>query len=273
MIIDGHAHACGDYLTPESIIKNLNDNNVDLVILSPGELNSKKTYTMPNIAELFPTKNVAKVTNVMTKMVTRLTRTIDTIPLGNEYVYDLTTKCQNRVLQSIWVTSKIPNTESYLSQKLNDWHFKSLKIHQCWENISIDSGFFQTVAQWSEINNIPFFIHPSTDSEVLKIIEYKKKHINLKLIVAHLFGLELFIKDGHKDENLYFDISSLQYTSTLRVLKAIDYLGIDKILLGSDTPYGENNLKKNIDRIYSLNLLDSEKQMILGDNMKKLLKI
>lgn len=273
MIIDGHAHACGDYLTPDSIIKNLNNNNVDLVILSPGELNSKKTYSMPNIAELFPTKNVAKVTNVMTKIVTRLTGAIKTIPLGNEYVYDLTTKCKNRILQCLWITSKIANPDSYLTQKLNEWHFKCLKIHQCWENISVDSEFFQTVAQWAEINNIPFFIHPSSDSEVFKIIKYKKKHRNLKLIIAHIFGLELFIKADFKDENLYFDISSLQYTSTFRVLKAIDFVGIDKILLGSDTPYGINNLRKNIDRVNFLNISDSEKQMILGDNMKKLLGI
>jgi uncharacterized protein len=273
MIIDGHAHASGDYLTPESIIKNLDDNKVDLVILSPGELNSNTTYKIPNIAEVFPAKNVAKVTNAMTQIVTRLTHAIDTIAAGNEYVYDLTEKCRNRVLQCVWVTGKIPDSAGYLTQKLSEWHFKSLKIHQCWENISVDSGLFKTVAEWAEINNMPFFIHPSSDREVLKIIEYKKKHRNLKLIIAHIFGLELFIKDCYRDENLYFDISSLQYTSTLRVLKAIDFAGADKILLGSDTPYGINNLKKNVERVKSLDISNSEKQMILGDNMKRLLGI
>lgn len=273
MIIDGHAHACGDYLTPDRILRNLDDNNADLVILSPGELNSKKTYKMPNIAEMFPAKNAVKATNVMTKLLTGLTHAIDAIPAGNEYVYDLTKKCRDRVLQCLWITGKIPDPESYLTEKLNDWHFNILKIHQCWENISVDSGFFQTVAQWAELNNMPFFIHPLSDQEVLKIIEYKKKHRNLKLIIAHIFGLELFIKEGFKDENLYFDISSLQYTSTLRVLKAIEFAGADKILLGSDTPYGINNLKKNIDRVQSLYISNSEKQKILGDNMKRILGI
>ena len=93
------------------------------------------------------------------------------------------------------------------------------------------------------------------------------------MIVAHLFGLELFIKSNFKDENLYFDISTYQVTSDKRVLKAIDFLGSDKIVMGSDTPYGKDNLKKNIERIRRLDISAKEKELILGENMRKLLKI
>ena len=88
MIIDGHAHACGDYLTPESIIKNLNENHVDKVLLSPGELNSHKIYPIPNIAELFPKQNVVKFLNATTKLVTQLTGAVNGILPGNDYVYN-----------------------------------------------------------------------------------------------------------------------------------------------------------------------------------------
>ena len=40
MIIDGHSHACGKYLTAEGIIKTLDENGVDKVVLVPGELNN-----------------------------------------------------------------------------------------------------------------------------------------------------------------------------------------------------------------------------------------
>ena len=65
----------------------------------------------------------------------------------------------------------------------------------------------------AEKNDLPLFIHLYSDSEVVKIIEYKKKHLDLNLIIAHLFGLELFIKQNFKDENLYFDTSTLQLIS------------------------------------------------------------
>jgi hypothetical protein len=44
MIIDGHAHACGGYLTPENIIKTLDNSGTDKVVLVPGEPNSKAEY-------------------------------------------------------------------------------------------------------------------------------------------------------------------------------------------------------------------------------------
>ena len=49
MIIDGHAHASGDFLKPENIIDNLDKSGVDKVILVPGELESTKNYSLPNL--------------------------------------------------------------------------------------------------------------------------------------------------------------------------------------------------------------------------------
>jgi predicted TIM-barrel fold metal-dependent hydrolase len=72
---------------------------------------------------------------------------------------------------------------------------------------------------------------------------------------------------------LYFDISTYQVTSDKRVLKAIDFLGSDQIVMGSDTPYGKGNLTKNITRIKNLDISEQEKDLILGENMKRLLKL
>ncbi len=273
MIIDGHSHACGKYLTAEEIIKTLNDNGVDKVVLVPGELNSKSEYSLPNIASGFPKYNVVKLTNSLTKYVMMLTGKVKDIPEGNKYVYDLKTKTGNRVIQFLWATTGIKNITNYLNTKYDDWAFQGVKLHQCWEKFSIDSDFFKSVAEWTEKHDLPLFIHLFSDNDVLKLIEYKIKHPKLKLIVAHLFGLEIFIKSGFKDENLYYDISTYQVTSDKRVLKAIDYLGSDKIIMGSDTPYGKNNLRNNIDRVNKLEIPKGDKELILGLNMKKLLNL
>lgn len=47
MVIDGHAHACGDFLTVESIKKKLDELRVDKVILVPGEPGSDKNQDLP----------------------------------------------------------------------------------------------------------------------------------------------------------------------------------------------------------------------------------
>ncbi len=273
MIIDGHAHACGEFLTPESIIKKLNNSGVDKVILVPGELESSKNYSLPNIAEIFPSRNVVKITNYLTKFVMKITGAIVQIPEGNEYVYKLTKKTVGRVIQFVWITQQIANPAKYLDKKLVEWRFSGVKLHQCWENFSIDSEFFSTIAEWTEKNDMPLFIHLSSDSDVMEIIKYKRNHPQLKLIIAHLFGLELFIKSGFKDENLYFDSSTLQLTSTKRLMAAIKFAGAKNVTMGTDTPYGKNNLRKNIERIKNLDISSKEKDLILGENMKELLKI
>lgn len=273
MIIDGHAHASGDFLKPESIIDNLNKYGVDKVILVPGELESTKNYSLPNLAKLFPANNVVKVTNILTRFVIRIAGTVKQIPKGNEYVYQLAQRTKGRVIQFIWITQQIEKPIEYLNEKLSIWNYKGIKLHQCWEDYSIDSEFFRTVAEWAEKNDLPLFIHLYSDNDTKQLIKYKKGHPKLKLIVAHLFGLEIFIEHNCKDENLYFDISTIQLTSTKRLKNALKFVGATNVTLGTDTPYGKDNLKKNINRVRSLDISTKEKELILGENMRKLLKI
>ena len=145
---------------------------------------------------------------------------------------------------------------------------------ECWENFSIDSKFFKEVAIWTENHDLPLFIHLYSDRDVYKLIKYKKDHPNLKLIVAHLFGLEIFIENDMSDDNLYFDISPLQLISEKRLKMAIKYVGVSRIIMGTDTPYGaKDNLKRSISRIRNLDLTKDDKDLILGLNMKELLKL
>ena len=274
MIIDGHSHACGRFLTAESIIKTLDDNGVDKVVLVPGELNSKTEYYIPDIAELFPKYNVVKVTNYTTKIIMNLTGKVKDVPAGNEYVYELKSKIGERMIQFVWITAGIKHPSEYLDRKLAEWNFKGVKLHQCWETFSVDSDFFREVAMWSENNDLPLFIHLFSDKEVGHLINYKRKHPKLKLIVAHLIRLELFIAQNFKDENLYFDTSTVSLISDYRLKKAIEFIGADRVLFGTDTPYGgKDNIKRNIDRIKRLKISNENKDLILGLNMKRLLKL
>jgi len=166
MIIDGHAHASGDFLKPESIIDNLDKYGVDKVILVPGELESTKNYFLPNLAKLFPSNNVVKLTNRLTKFVIEIAGTVKQITKGNEHVFNLTQRTNGRAIQFIWITQQIKSPIEYLSEKLALWNFKGVKLHQCWEDYSVDSDFFRTVAEWTEKEDLPLFIHLYSDNDV-----------------------------------------------------------------------------------------------------------
>lgn len=274
MIIDGHSHACGIYLTPESIIDALDTNGVDQVVLVPGESESDKNYSLPNLAKFFPNLDVLGITNPLIKFLIRLTYRVREIPAGNRYVHDLSQETQGRVIQFLWMTKHVSNYAKYLDDRYGEWGFYGVKLHQCWESFTIDSSFFRQVALWAEEHDIPLFFHAYSHKEVLKLIEYKKQHPELKLIVAHLYGMELFQRQKYMDENLYFDISPLRLVSNKRLIGAIEFFGIEKMLFGTDTPYGEkDNLKSNLNRIMGLEISKESKQLVLGGNMKRLLNL
>ena len=54
---------------------------------------------------------------------------------------------------------------------------------------------------------------------------------------------------------------------------AIDNLGADRIMLGSDTPWDKGSLENNIARIGRLTIDSTEKERILGGNIADILKL
>ena len=53
MIVDAHAHACGEYVTADAIKQKLHSCGCDKVILTPGQNGSRTTYALKNIRKAF----------------------------------------------------------------------------------------------------------------------------------------------------------------------------------------------------------------------------
>lgn len=273
MIIDAHAHACGDFLHGEEIVKILDSNNVDKVILVPGELGSTKNYSLPDWAARFPNTDVVSFTNLITKVVIAVSGTAKQIPEGNEYVYSLAKKFPDRIIQFYWVRLSTPHPLQDLERDFEKFRFKGIKMHQCWESFRLGSEVFNRVAEWAATMELPIFVHLFSKGQATQLAEYIKEHRKPIFIVGHLFGLERYIQADIESDNFFFEISTPALVSIPRLEKAIKHFGTNRILLGSDTPYGQDNLKSNIARVRNLDISDEEKRQILGENMKNLLNL
>ncbi len=269
-IIDGHAHACGEYVSGERIEKKLKAAGVDSVLLSPGEYMSKTTYALKNVAKRFPLGDVISKNNKKTALLILLTGMNRKIPAGNEYVYSLKQKYPELVKQCYWVIS---NNLAELEDDYEYMKFDMVKVHQCWEKFDIDSDFFEETAEFAEKKGLPLFIHAKSNAEIDKLIEYIKAHPALKLVVGHLYGLEHFMEhDKSYFKNTYFDLSNVNFVSKERTKMAYEHFGADHLLLGSDTPYGRHALEQTIEQIRELGLTEEETDQILGLNLLKLLE-
>ncbi len=111
---------------------------------------------------------------------------------------------------------------------------------------------------------MPIFIHIYNFKEANKFVEFVRRFPEVNFILAHLMGLENFVKKGKGLKNIYFDISTSYIINQRRIKKAMKHFGVDHVLLESDSPIGYDNLKNNIEKIQKMKISKLEKEMILG---------
>lgn len=68
-------------------------------------------------------------------------------------------------------------------------------------------------------------------------------------------------------------MSGLQTYTTEIIKKALKTVGSKKLILGSDTTYGNNNIQKIQNRSQKLSLVNKDIDNIMGENIAKLLKL
>jgi predicted TIM-barrel fold metal-dependent hydrolase len=98
---------------------------------------------------------------------------------------------------------------------------------------------------------------------------FVKKTKSLKVIIPHLGGLggnPMDFLDPFKGrENVYFDTA---LASSDKVMKFIYEIGHERILFGSDVPFG--TMKWELEKILSLRIGDDKKEWIFSKNLKRL---
>ncbi len=169
MLVDARAHACGEYQSPDSIRRKLDRSGCGRVILTPGQYGSRITYPLKNRALKAPFADVVSGGNRRNKALMKLVGAIRDVPRGNEYVCRLVSAMPGRVYQSYWVTKA---NVGRLDADYARMGFVSVKLHQCWEDFSIEETYFGGVASWAEVHGIPLFIHVYSRDEMRKLIRY-----------------------------------------------------------------------------------------------------
>ncbi|MGE5396048.1 MAG: hypothetical protein ACM3MK_00780, partial [Chitinophagales bacterium] len=133
MIIDGHAHAAGDFLKGNNIIRILDELGVDCVVLAgTPELNSEKNNDLSffsKMSDKFP-MNFIYFINTIIKLVNSLNNTAKKLDSGNQYVFDLVKQYPDRIIQFYWVDPNEKNALEKLDSCYKRFNFKGLKIHQ-----------------------------------------------------------------------------------------------------------------------------------------------
>ncbi len=157
----------------------------------------------------------------------------------------------------------IPEGKGFYGGK---WHWMQ-GISDCSSNYQIlEDPKLKKFVEASEKIGLPIVF----EEELAFTEAFVKKTKKLKIIIPHLGMLGGnpidFLHIFKARENVYFD-TALANPDT--VMRFIEKIGHERILFGSDIPFG--TMKWELEKVHSLRIKDDKKEWILSKNLKRLI--
>ena len=144
-----------------------------------------------------------------------------------------------------------------------------IKVHPFWHRYSIQRA--SELAQVASELKMPLMVHLGFE-DVKNVIQFMKNHTGFPMIFSHAafpFYQQLW-KSITMREDTFVDVSSHHVNGTV-LRRAYWALGAERLLFGTDDPYGEPDYGLKMQKwIMSLNLTSSEESLILRDNFIKI---
>lgn len=272
MIIDGHAHACGQFLTCEGLERYLMEHKIDRVVLCGGEAESTKNYHYPMLSNVFWGQGLAYAMNRVIQRMSKKSDMVSHMKEENMMVYAMARKLPDRISNAYWINPEDPEAIRAMEDFYNHYGFCMVKLHQCWSTFMVDSAVCNEIYKWAAARKLPVFIHLLNKGQVKRFVEVANQNRKTTFIVAHMIGAK-YMRGKLKYNNVYFDLSAPQLYSKRTMRSALRYYGASRLVLGSDTPYGRDNVDRVRKRLKKMKLSKAKTGQILGDNMKWLLKL
>ena len=171
-------------------------------------------------------------------------------------------------------------TEEEISEEV-DWcvknGFKGVKLHPDFQKFYIDGENAEKIYRVVG-DKLPILFHTGDDryeySKPVRLAKIAKKYKNVNFIGAHFGGYRCWDElDCYKGlDNVYFDTSSsLAFISTEKAENLIRQFGVEKFFFGTDFPMWDAT--EELARFLKIPLNDCEREKILAQNVKTLLKL
>ena len=129
--------------------------------------------------------------------------------------------------------------------------FYGMKINPSFHQTEVDNPIFFPFYKFAEQNSVPVLVHcgRNAKSHIRYLMNAANMFPKIKFIAAHLGGTAadliseaLFLLREEPTYNIYMDTSNGKLP--LLVREAVETLGSDKVLYGSDEPYADMRIQK-----------------------------
>jgi predicted TIM-barrel fold metal-dependent hydrolase len=271
LIIDGHAHCAGEFCRAEDIIRVMDELGVAAVVLCPGPVSSPRRPPVPDLTRVLKKRGTGMGGNWFVRLLGRLARRRIDFDSANAEVAEFARRYPGRIIPAFWADPSVGGLKALLEARHGELGFRAVKLHQCFQRFTCDSAGMREIADFAAAERMPVIIHLYGRRDARALVRLAMAFPRTNIVVAHLLGLDIFIRAGRAAvPNVYLDISPPNLTSPWLVRRAVEAFGADHVLLGSDTPYGRENLRLAIARVDAMDIPPADKALILGGNAARL---
>ncbi len=221
-----------------------------------------------------------------------------TNPLKTQKINDTAVELNKNYTNLLSFGGVHPDTENVRDEikRIADLGLKGIKIHPAYQQVKLNDIRFKRIVEYAEEFNLITITHGGIDIGIdgdwASPLMAKELICDVKpnkFVIAHTGGWSQWddVLTYLCGENVYFDTSfsygSFYYNSTVDEAKKVSPLttkqlveiikahGSEKILFGTDSPWGDR--RDQIEKISALPLSVKEKDDIFYKNAKNLLKI
>ena len=156
-----------------------------------------------------------------------------------------------------------------LNRAIDELGLQELKLHPSAQKFSIISEEVKEIIKVAKEKDIPVIFDsgkkasPPEDFGILAEL-----FPSSKIIMAHMYGN--FLEVAKKHSNIYLQTTGMPRIEIIK--NALETLGAERIISGSDSPY--ISMERELEKIRSIpNLTDKERELILGENIRRILKL
>jgi len=174
------------------------------------------------------------------------------------------------------VNPKRPNWETATQSMLDHPRCAGVKLHPRWHYWSVEEHGDRVFSFLDERKLLTLTHTGNLGNEPQRFIPFANRFPDVKLILAHIghsedgtFDLQINAAKQATQGNVWADTSSSKSTAARLIEHAVDQIGADRVLFGSDSPLYFTAMQKA--RIAYALISDDAKRKILHDNAAELL--
>ena len=197
--------------------------------------------------------------------------------LPNELTLEAVKKYPDRLVGLVWINPyEGEDAINKIRRAVGEWGFRGVKMHPLMDSYLPDQPVVYPIMDEAAKQRFPILFHCGHPPWSLPwhFGNLADRYPDVEIILGHMgHGHIVYINGAievaKKHDNLILETSAMPMHSKIR--EAVIEVGEDRVIYGSDTPFGHPAFE--LEKVRVAGLTEHQLELVLGENSKRIFKI